>query len=182
MSTRPELRVIRGGRDSGIQIGATRITPASHAHPPFPVSVQVHAEDTWRVLSADINLKEIPEHPIKLSTDLIEDKPIVPGNILIRNNRWLAIIYDLDQQPICREAWIIETLEKLLLMATERGIQSLGLPLLGSEHGCLSWRRSLELTSKVLSASETGPNRIWLMVNRLQVDECWKQLQSISAN
>lgn len=182
MSNRPELRVIRGGRDTGIQIGSIRITPASRAHPPFPVSIQVHAEDIWRVLSTDNRLKDTPEHPVRVATDLIADKPAIPGNILVRGDRWLAIIYDLDQQPICREEWVTSALEKLLRLATEKGVSSMAIPLLGSEHGDLPWQRSLELIARVLHASKTGPAKIWLMVNRLQVDECWKQLQCYSTH
>jgi len=180
MPTRPDLKIIQGGRDKGIQIGAVQITPASRSHPPFPVTIQVHAEDTWRILSADISLKETSEHPIRISTNLIEDKPATPGSILIQDNRWLAIIYDLDQQTICREEWIAQALEKLLLMAAEKGITSLRLPLLGTEHGDLPWQQSLELICKGLLRVGKGPERIWLMINRRQIDECWKLLRYFS--
>ena len=180
MQSKPDLRVIRGGRDKGVQIGSIRVTPASSSHPPFPIAIQVHADDTWRILSADINLKETSEHPIRVSTDLIEDKPRPPGSILIQGSRWLAIVYVLDQQAICREEWISQALEKLLLMAAEKGILSLGLPLLGTEHGDLPWQRSLELICKALHKAGKGPERIWLMVNRLQIDESWELLQHFS--
>jgi len=180
MQSKPDLRIIRGGRGKGIQIGAVQVTPASRAHPPFPVTVQVHAEDTWRILSADISLKETSEHPIRISTDLIEDRAETPGSILIQGNRWLAIVYDLDQQPICHEEWISQALEKLLLMAAEKGITSLRLPLLGTEHGDLLWQQSLEFICKALHRVDKGPERIWLMVNRRQIDACWELLQHFS--
>lgn len=180
MSTKPDLRIIRGGRDTGIQIGAVRVTPASPAHPPFAVSVRVRAEDTWRILSAGNYLKDDSEHPIKISTNLINDKPVMPGEILIRNKRWLAIVFDLDQHPICREEWVTQALARLLRMAGERGLQTLGLPLLGSEHDGLPWQQSLALTIQALRTTNKGPEKIWLMVNRLQIDECWKQLQHAS--
>jgi hypothetical protein len=180
MQSKPDLRIIRGGRDKGIQIGAVHVTPASRSHPPFPITIQVHAEDTWRILSADIGLKETSEHPIRISTDLIEDRPEVPGSILIQGTRWLAIVYDLDQQPICRDEWISQALEKLLLMAAERSIPSLRLPLLGTEHGDLPWQRSLELICKALHDVGKGPERIWLMANRQQINEGWELLQHYS--
>ena len=181
MPGKPSLSVIHGGREKHIRIGVVEVTPGTRARPPFPVEIQVHAEDTWRILSADPVIREtVPEHPIRTMTGLIDDKPDEPGSVLRQGKRWLAIVYDLDQQPICREAWITQAMEKLLAMAARQGVRSLRLPLLGSEHGDLTWQRSLELICEAIGRAETGPKRIWLLVGREQMDECWTWIKAFA--
>jgi hypothetical protein len=126
-------------------------------------------------------LPEKSGHPIRTSTDLIDQQPAIPGSLLIQGRRWLAVIYDLDRQPICQEAWISQAMDNLLTMAASKGIDALRLPLLGSEHGELPWQRSLALICKALQAAECSPKRIWLLVPRIEIDECWARLRQIAA-
>ena len=182
MPSRPNLHLIRGGRGNAVQVGPSLITPGTSTRPPFPVTVQVHAEDTWRILNAAPVLPESSEHPIRAMTDLIDQQPLSPGSLLTLGNRWLAVVYDLDRQPICQEEWISQAVARVLVTAADRGIDALRLPLLGSEHGDLPWQHSLASICKALQATDQGPKHIWLLVPRVDIDTCWALLQHISTD
>ena len=148
------------------QIGRFEVIASTHREPPFPVVATLFEEDIWRVLSADPTVRPNNEHPVRLMTDLIFDKPIQSGTILVQGKRWLAIVYDLDCDPPCREIWIRQALAGTLETTAAHGAQSLALPLLGSLHGGISWQRSLKLILASLqraTAPET-PARIWLQI------------------
>lgn len=180
MPSKPNLHLIQGSRERAIQIGPSLITPGISTRPPFPVTITVHAEDTWRVLSPPSVLPETSEHPIRTATDLIDQQPLAPGSLLIQGPRWLSVVYDLDRQPICQEAWISQAVAKLLAAAADKGIEALKLPLLGSEHGDLPWQRSLALICRALQAADQGPKRIWLLIPHRHIDESWGLLQEIA--
>lgn len=83
-------------------------------------------------------------------TELIDQKPLHPGEVLTRGNQWLAIVYDLDKSPICQPEWITQSLRQILALTETHKISSLTLPLLGSTHGDLAWDKSLGLLMDAL--------------------------------
>jgi hypothetical protein len=166
MQEKPELYIIPGGLTPRFQVGAVQLVPATLRESPFPVPATVVEEDTWRVLSTPSILHSNNEHPVRLMTDLVHDQPASPGTVVMKGRRWLAIVYDLDQEPPCTEEWILQALENILKSAQTKQIRSLALPLLGSRHGGIPWQRSLELIlDKLSGASSRGfPERVWLQI------------------
>ena len=166
MPRQPKLHVIPGGIMRPFQIGQFELIASTHRKPPFPVIATLFEEDTWRVLSADPEIRPSYKHPIRLMTDLVFDQPAQPGAVLMKGKRWLAIVYDLDCDPPCREIWIRQALMDALERAVTHEIQSLAIPLLGSLHGCISWQRSLALILASLrwAKAPVRPIRIWLQI------------------
>lgn len=180
MQEKPDLYIIPGGLTSRFQVGAVQLVPATLREPPFPVPATAVEEDTWRVLSTPSILYSNNEHPVRLMTDLVHDQPARPGTIVMKGRRWLAIVYDLDQEPSCTEEWILQALENILKLARTKRIRSLALPLLGSRHGGIPWQRSLELILDRLSGYGTGgyPERIWLQITadqRIEIQQLLAQ-------
>lgn len=128
--------------------------------------MEVIEEDTWLVLSARISLEGAESHPIRVMTGLIEQDIQQPGDILTRGSRCLAIVYDLEQDPICQAEWVHMAMRKILDFAEREGISSLALPLLGSTHGPLPWHESLDIIiQELLNHSHTHLQHIWMVVN-----------------
>jgi hypothetical protein len=167
LSPKPKLRVIQGGQSVSHRIGAIEVVPATMRAQPFAVDIRILEEDTWLIMGSAPILHETTSHPIRLMTDLIYQQPHKAGDVLLRGKQWLAVIYDLDQEPLCRAQWIISALQKILALSEQKGITALALPLLGSTHGPLSWEQSLEIITNTLREHEgMHLQRIWLIVKK----------------
>jgi hypothetical protein len=183
--TRPRLEVIAGDTQRPFRFGAVTLVASPRHEPPFEPEVRVLEEDTWRLLSAPAVVSPGREHPIRLMTALIDDRPSSPGSLLISQRGWLAIVYDLDQEPICREEWIISAMSKLLERARRRRCRTLSLPLLGHAHGGLPWRRSLNLLIRALQepgADTPAPLKIWLVIPAKLRGRTADALHALTAN
>jgi len=169
-SSNPELRVIQGGQSSSHRIGTIEVVPATLRTQPFAVDIRVLEEDTWLIMGSAPILHETTSHPIRVMTDLIDQQPHRTGDVLLRGRQWLAVVYDLDQEPLCQAEWIISALQKILALSEQNGITALALPLLGSTHGPMNWDQSLEIIINTLRGHEgTHLRRIWLIVNKDQL-------------
>ncbi|OOZ35794.1 hypothetical protein [Solemya velesiana gill symbiont] len=167
MRDKPKFGIIQGGKMHAFALGPFQIIPSPRREPPFPVTATVFEEDTWRVLSADPAGHPEKEHPVKLMTNMLFDQQAEPGSVLIQGDRWLTIIHDLDTEPTCKEEWIRIALHSAIRTAEERNCTTLALPLLGSVHGCIQWKASLELILDVLTDSRRPGMpaiKIWLQV------------------
>jgi len=165
MEMKPRLQILPGYKGRPIRLGSILVTPATTHEPPFPVQASVLEEDTWRLLSAPNVAVPQEEHPVRLMTDLVDDRPALPGKVLIQSARWLAIVHDVERTPTCREIWVRSALKRVLELTAQRHYHSLALPLLGSVYGCLDWRRSLTLVIESLNnAVVFEPTlRMWLL-------------------
>jgi hypothetical protein len=178
MPKKPDLYIIPGGLTPHFLIGELQLVPATLRNPPFPVTATIVEEDIWRVLSSEPLLHPGNEHPVRLMTDLVSDRPARPGSVLIKKQRWLVIVYDLEQEPSCKEEWVLQALDGILELATTKHIRSLALPLLGCRHGGISRQRSLDLILDRLSGLNSGgyPKRIWLQITADQRDDIQHRL------
>jgi hypothetical protein len=173
------LQSCEGGRHRPVRLGSIDLVPAPLDDPPFEVQVQVVEEDTWRVLSPAPVLTTSFEHPIRLMTRVIEDRPARHGELLCRGTRWRAVVYDLDQEPICREDWARAALSRLLASASVQGLHSVALPLLGATHGGLPWIRSLALIAEALqpAPASVAIRRVWVQVESSRLAQARRRLE-----
>jgi hypothetical protein len=108
--------------------------------PPFAIDAEVIEEDTFLVLGADPEARELAGGPRRHIRDMDDTYPKAPGSVLIRaagsRVRMLAVVHDLERDPTWQEEWIGTALGKLLVEADERGYGAISLPVLGSVH---SW-------------------------------------------
>ena len=170
LSPNPKLRVIQGGQSTCHRIGTIEVVAATMSAQPFAIDITVLEEDTWLIMGSAPILHETTSHPIRVMTDLINQQPHKTGDVLLRGRQWLAVVYDLDQEPLCRAQWIISALQKILAQSEQKGITAVALPLLGSTHGPLSWSQSLEIIIDTLRGHEgIHLQRIWLIVDKDQL-------------
>jgi hypothetical protein len=162
---RGRLRLVRGGSPPSIALGPFALRVAPPEQPPFEPRVRVLEEDTWRILSAPAEASPRQEHPIRLMTAVYDDEPAAPGSVLVGHRGWLAVVYDLDAEPICREQWVADALAKVLEKARRLDCTSLALPLLGTTHGGIARERGLALLVDALRHADGQPSalrRLWL--------------------
>lgn len=159
--------LVDGRRPRSYGFGGITLVVSAPDVPPFTPESRVLEEDTWRLMSAPPEVEPSPDHSLSLMEEVINDRPARPGSVLVARRGLLAIVYDLDADPVCRETWVAEALEILLKGADRLGLESLSLPLFGSVHGGLAWWRSLELLMEALIRAGGQPHslkRIWLQV------------------
>ena len=127
-------------------------------------------EDTCLVLSTPVDLFVTPEHPVRVMTEVHAASPLVPGSVVVRPGsplRFLAVVHDLDQEPSCREAWVVSALDEVIEKAEARGLRAIGLPMIGTLHGDLSPERFVVLLRDALQRSApTSLRRIWLIFDQ----------------
>lgn len=164
---RPKFKLIQGGRRSEVALGSIRIFAAPEDHPPFPVEAVVLEEDTYLVLSAGWDRIESDDHPVVILTEAFEAKPEEPGSVVVTEDsplRFLAVVYDFDQEPFWREEWVERAIEGIFREAERRRLQTIALPFLGTKHGSLGKERFLLLLRKFLERNRSSPYplRVWL--------------------
>lgn len=162
----PRLRLIPGGRER--RVGGVTVITAREDRRPFPVDARVVEEDTWRVVGADPALPVGADPAIRVLEEVGEAGPEPLGSVTVHGSRPLmivAIVYDLDADPICRPEGIERTLMRILDIVSHRNVRSLGLPPLGVRHGGLGRRRFDALLEAALEARRPPVlRRIWLVL------------------
>jgi len=162
-----DLKLIRGGRQSQLVIGNVQIFVGPEKMSPYPVDAMVAEEDTFLVLSADPEVLESNESPIKVMAEAFETHPETPGSVLVKGGyplQFLAIIHDLDQDPSWKEEWVVGALERVFQEAENRKLRSIALPLLGTLHGSLEKGRFVHLLREFLERKPPRHlNRLWLV-------------------
>ncbi len=151
--------------------GSIQLRPVSPSLAVNSNDIQVHEEDCWQILSNQPIVSQRDLHPIRAMTDMIDQQALSPGEICIRGRRWLAIVYDLEADPVCQPTWISQALNNILSLAASRAIETITLPLLGCAHGGLSPNQGLELLLDALSGHKyMHPNSIHLITNAQQLN------------
>ena len=163
---RSKFELIQGGRRSDMAIGSVRIVAAPEDQPPFPVEAVVFEEDTYLVLSAGWDKIESDDHPVVILTEAFDAKPEEPGSVVVYEDsplRFLAVVYDLDQEPSWREEWVERAIEGIFREAERRRLQTIALPFMGTKHGSLEKERFLLLLRGFLERNcSPYPLRVWL--------------------
>jgi len=163
---RSKFELIQGGRRSDMAIGSVRIVAAPEDQPPFPVEAVVFEEDTYLVLSAGWDKIESDDHPVVILTEAFDAKPEEPGSVVVTEDsplHFLAVVYDLDQEPSWREEWVERAIEGIFREAERRRLQTIALPFMGTKHGSLEKERFLLLLRGFLERNcSPYPLRVWL--------------------
>lgn len=98
----------------------------------------VTEQDTFMLLGVDTVLKEPAEDIRELALEIEQQEPLTLGDVVVNGHHPLqlaVIIYDIEQDPVCRKPWIKSALHKLLIIAADRELNTIGMPLLGASHG-----------------------------------------------
>jgi hypothetical protein len=165
---RAGFRLIPGGLQSEMKFGPIRIVAAPEKFPPFEVDARAYEEDTFLIMSADPVIAFPEEHPIRMWTQLIETQPEPIGSVRVKGQnplRFLAIVHDVNQDPTWKEEWVETAIREIFREAEQRKLCTIGLPLLGTLHGTLQFRRFIELLGQVLKQTCINHlKRLWLIV------------------
>jgi hypothetical protein len=144
------------------------------SEPPPTADALLEEEDTYLVLSADSEVRELGGARLRAFHEAYTAEPARPGSIVVREGsplRLLAVVHDLSQDPSWREEWVATALEAALEKAESRRVRTLAIPPLGRVHGSLPAERFVVL---LRSALGVGPSRnlerIWLVVPDDQVE------------
>ena len=156
MAAKPNLKLLYGGKTKHVPINGVKVSVAPVTLHPLPVDVKVFEEDTRLILTVDPVMRYSEEHPVRLMTDVLDDKANPPGTVVVNNNSWYAVVHDLDAEPSCRRQWVAGAYSEILRQAEERQVERIGLPLLGSVHGNMKAAASLDL---LLDAMRSGRRR-----------------------
>jgi len=144
-----------------------RMVLAPPGDAPFQLDAEVFEEDTYLVLSANTELQEPAEHPLKIWTAVHEAEPMLPGTIHVTAGsplRFLAVVHDLRQSPTWTEEWVSSALDQVFVEAESRHLHSLALPPLGTLHGSLEPRRFTGLLRQALDRAEIYHlQRLWIL-------------------
>jgi len=177
----PELRVIQGGLQREISFRGLLVVAAPPENSPFRVEAEVLEEDTFLVMSADLEVREPSEPVIKIMTRLLDTEPQSPGSVLLREGnplRFLAVVHDFNQEPTWREEWIAKALESVFRKAESRHVESLVIPLLCTKYGRLEERRFVVLLRDALEKTPLETlKRLWLMVPKGRAGELLKLME-----
>ncbi len=125
-------------------------------------------ENTFLVLSADPTPRETHENPESLvrQVSTFEAQPL--GSVVVTGEKplqFLAIVHDLNQEPTCREEWVVSALREIFLQAERHRTRRLALPMLGTVHGSLTPRRFVDLFEAALAESNIERlERIWVVI------------------
>ena len=115
-----------------------------------------------------------------LANTLEREQTCKLGSVIVRGSapiRLLAIVHDIDQEPTCRPESISKAYQALLQIILEKGITSIGLPLLGTVHGKLSIAEAIVLINECLQDQlPDSLQQIWLILPSGTGCECLAEL------
>lgn len=151
MNDGPKLTLLRGGRASSARIEQLQIIAEVSQKPSFEADFEVFEEDLFLVLSAPCVIPDVQQHPVRVMTEVLDAKPRALGEIVRSGRRLLAVVHDLSRDPTTTEQSVSEALFAALRLADREKASALRLPLLGSLHGPISEKRSIDLILQAIS-------------------------------
>lgn len=132
------------------------------------VDAIVEEQDTNLLLGRVTSIEETRDSFPALVKKMERQKPLGPGDVIVEGTlpkRFTSIVYDIEQDPVCREEWIITALANILEKCGTFKISTLAMPLFGIAHGKLSEEKSLDLIMQVLQQHrDKYPRKIWLYI------------------
>jgi len=164
-SRRARLRLLAGGRRARLAYRGVSVVSAPPGHPPFPVQHALFEEDTWQVLAADPEwTPPPPEHPLRLHTALLDQRPCAPGALLDDGYRWRAVVVDLDAAPLVSLPHVEQAWVAVAAACRRHRVARLAVELLGAVHGDLDPEAALEvLRSGLLQVPPADLRGLWLV-------------------
>lgn len=166
--SRSALRLVWDSARCQLNVGDIQITAALEGFPPFSVDAMVVEQDTSLIMGEAQAIKESEKPAWYLANVLDREQAEVPGTVLVRGQdplQLLAIVHDIESDPTWQEAWIASALEGVFDEVEQRGIKSLGLPILGTRHGGFKPERFIDLLQLVFGTDVPDHlERLWIIL------------------
>jgi len=132
---------------------AVFIRPATHM--PRRADVRAVEQDCWLILGEQSRLRE-DQRPAWVQANQLATTPSLrPGDVIPRPGQppqLTMILYDLEQQPICKPQWVKQALSAVLEYTHDHDLSCLQLPLPGYQYGGLTAEVALTLLLTELRA------------------------------
>jgi hypothetical protein len=112
------------------------------------VDVVVEEQDTNLILGKSPVIMDTIESFPALVKKMEQQIHEIPGNVIVKESipiRLVAIVYDVEHTPICKESWIEEALQNILMQCDKYKIKTLAMPLLGTSYGKLREETTMQL-------------------------------------
>jgi hypothetical protein len=139
------------------------------------VDAIVEEQDTNLILGTHPVIRDTEESYPALVRKMERQKPLLPGQIIIRNTiplRITAILYDIEQTPVCTEELIADVLNDLLDKFDEYKLKLVAIPLLGCTHGKIKASGFIKLLQDTLiTRNLVYPAEIMLIVPPDSLDD-----------
>lgn len=178
---KPALRLITGGLAKKFCLSGVTVMAAPLENAPFNVQAMVREEDTYLLLSENPTIREPRETVRQLTQEAAEFEPIPPGSVLRVGGKPLqlvAVVYDIEEEPNCRDAWIDLALKETLLIAQKNRFEAIAIPLLGVRHGKISPTHFIRRLVRTLGKNPHDTlKRLWLKVPPHHLEETHRCLE-----
>lgn len=151
-----------------LQIGRLTVVAAPQKWPPFHYQAIVEEQDTYLVFDEQTTITD-PGKPVWYLASKLERMRVHKlGSVIIQDHapiRLLAVIHDVDQDPICRTESIMPAYQSVMMAVNKRNIVSLALPLLGTVHGKVPVNESIRFLSESVCEGFPAPlQQLWLIL------------------
>jgi hypothetical protein len=134
---------------------------------PDTIDALVEEQDTCLVLGNSPVIKTPLESFPALVKKMERQKPRIPGEVMVihsKPKRIVAIIYDINHKPICREEWIETAIINILQQCDAYQIRTLAMPLLGTTHGKIDIKTSTGILENIfIDHGPAYPEKIFLI-------------------
>ena len=117
------------------------------------VDAVVEEQDTNLILGKSPVIMDTIESFSALVHKMEQQIREIPGNVIVKQSlpkRLIAIVYDVDQTPICKKSWVEEVLQNILVQCDNHKIKTLAMPLLGTSYGKLKEKTIMQLLQDLL--------------------------------
>ena len=117
------------------------------------VDAVVEEQDTHHLLGQSPVVKVVIESFPALITKMEEQIPEEPGNIIVKLAQpmlLIAIVYDVEKNPIVQEDWIEKAVLNILAYCEKNRIKTLAMPLLGAAYSGIHQQKTFEILQNSL--------------------------------
>ena len=117
------------------------------------VDAVVEEQDTHMLLGKAPVISSVVTGFPQLVKKMQNQAPEIPGTVIVRKTkpkRFIAIVYDIDNKPICRREWLETAIRNILIQCWKYKIVTLGMPMLGTSYGRIDGPAMIKILEKVL--------------------------------
>jgi len=143
----------------------------------------VEEQDTCLLLKPTTEFSKIKESYPALIKQMQDQSPYPTGTVMVKGSRpakLIAVIYDLEKEPICKLDDIKLTLSKLITIINKHRLKRVAMPLLGTSYGAVGVEEFLSQLGEFFSSSSEYPERLWLAVSLSEYLEVFSYLQTLN--
>ena len=112
------------------------------------VDAVVEEQDTNLLMGNPPVIKMSVESFSSLVKKMEMQSPVMPGTITVKQSipkRFIAVVYDIEHNPISLQAWIEEALMNILIKCNKHKVTTLAMPLLGTAYGSFKEQEIIDL-------------------------------------